>query len=137
MASVLGLSGIPRTNPPPRGTSNGQGFPPLAYIESGASPVAPLFRCRQLRRNVALKLAFQGMDSKRGSPRQRVLKGGKIVFAGGSFSVDCTIRNLSETGARLQIPTTGPIPDRFHLGGCSWWHASRDQNGVRFDPPKT
>jgi hypothetical protein len=31
------------------------------------------------------------MDNKRGG-QQRVLKSGKIVFAGGSFGVDCTIR---------------------------------------------
>src|SRR5581483_3946897 len=31
----------------------------------------------------------------------------------GSFTVDCTIRNLSATGARLQVPTTVAIPDRF------------------------
>ena len=30
------------------------------------------------------------MDDKRKGGRQRVLKGGKIVFAGGSFTVDCT-----------------------------------------------
>ena len=53
------------------------------------------------------------MDNNRRSQRQRVLKGGKIVFANGSFSVDCTVRNLSETGARLQVPTTVAIPDRF------------------------
>jgi len=85
------------------------------------------------------------MDSKRGSPRHPVLKSGKIVFAGGSISVDCTIRNLSETGSRLQIPTTVAIPDRFTLvdahGGTRReatvvWRKG-DQMGVRFDPPKT
>lgn len=55
------------------------------------------------------------MDDKRGGPRQRVLKSGKIVFAGGSFTIDCTIRNISETGARLQVPLTVAIPDRFTL----------------------
>ncbi len=85
------------------------------------------------------------MDSKRNSLRQRVLKSGKIVFAGGSFSVDCTIRNASETGARLQVPTTVAIPDRFTLvdahGGTRReasvvWRKS-NQMGVRFDPLKT
>jgi len=84
------------------------------------------------------------MDNKRGSPRQRVLKSGKIVFAGGSFSVDCTIRNMSDTGARLQIPTTVAIPDRFILfdvhvdtrrQATVVWRKG-DQIGVRFDPPK-
>ena len=53
------------------------------------------------------------MDDKRKAQRQRVLKGGKIIFANGSFTVDCTIRSLSDKGARLQIPTTVTIPDRF------------------------
>jgi hypothetical protein len=53
------------------------------------------------------------MDEKREDGRQRVLKAGKIVFANGSFTVDCTIRNLSQKGARLQVPTTVAIPDRF------------------------
>lgn len=42
------------------------------------------------------------MDDKRKAQRQRVLKGGKIIFANGSFTVDCTIRNLSDKGARLR-----------------------------------
>jgi hypothetical protein len=53
------------------------------------------------------------MDNKRKIVRQRVLKSGKIVFANGSFTVDCTIRNLSDKGARLQVPTSITIPDRF------------------------
>ena len=84
------------------------------------------------------------MDNKREGSRQRVLKGGKIIFAGGSLSVDCTIRNLSATGARLQVPTTVAIPDKFvlmdaHAGTrrearVVWRKA--DQIGVRFEPPK-
>ena len=62
-----------------------------------------------------VQLAFLLMDNKRSSPRQRVLKSGKMVFAGGSFSIDCTIRNISETGARLQVPTTVGIPEKFAL----------------------
>ena len=82
------------------------------------------------------------MDNKRGSLRHRVLKSGKIVFAGGSFSVDCTIRNLSETGGRLLVPTTVVIPDRFNLVDVQArtrrqatvvWRKG-DQIGVRFDP---
>ena len=81
------------------------------------------------------------MDNKRSSQRQRVLKTGKIIFAGGAFNVDCTIRNISETGARLQVPTTVGIPDKFTLVDA---HAGKrhevkvvwrknDQIGVRFD----
>lgn len=83
------------------------------------------------------------MDNKRGSARQRVLKSGKIVFGGGAFSVDCTIRSWSDTGARLQVPTTVTIPDRFELVDTQsrlrreatvvWRRA--DQIGVQFILP--
>ena len=59
---------------------------------------------------------------KRKIVRQRVLKGGKIVFANGSFTVDCTIRNLSDKGARLQVPTSITIPDRFTFVDCGGIH---------------
>lgn len=54
-------------------------------------------------------------EEHRRSPRQRVLKSGKIIYGGGSIVVDCTIRNLSATGARLQVPTSVAIPDRFEF----------------------
>ena len=82
------------------------------------------------------------MTEKRGASRQRVLKAGKIIFAGGALSVDCTIRNLSANGARLQVPTTVSIPDRFilvdaHSGtrheAVVVWRRG-DQIGVRFGP---
>jgi hypothetical protein len=52
---------------------------------------------------------------KRNKQRQRVLKTGKIIFANGSFTVDCIIRNQSQIGARLQVPLSVAIPDRFTL----------------------
>jgi hypothetical protein len=53
------------------------------------------------------------MDEKRIVPRQRVLKAGTIEFGGGG--IDCTVRNLSETGAALEVVTPMFIPDRFTL----------------------
>ena len=80
------------------------------------------------------------MDNKRNDPRQRVLKSAKIVFAGGDFTVDCTLRNLSQTGAQLQVPTSVTIPDRFtlintqagtrHEAAVQW--RKGDRIGVRF-----
>jgi hypothetical protein len=40
------------------------------------------------------------MPMDRIAPRRRILKAGSIQFGGGS--IDCTIRNLSETGAALE-----------------------------------
>jgi hypothetical protein len=41
------------------------------------------------------------------------LKAGTISFGGGA--IDCTIRNISETGAALEVVTPLFIPDRFTL----------------------
>ena len=40
-------------------------------------------------------------DEHRTAPRRRVLKAGSISFGGGV--IDCTIRNISETGACLEV----------------------------------
>jgi PilZ domain len=55
------------------------------------------------------------MDEKRKTPRRRVLKGGKIVFADGLRVIDCRIRDLSADGARLLIANTIGVPDTFLL----------------------
>lgn len=55
------------------------------------------------------------MDEKRKTPRRRVLKEGKIVFADGMRVFDCTIRDMSEDGARLLIANTVGLPDSFQL----------------------
>jgi hypothetical protein len=49
----------------------------------------------------------------RKTPRHRVLKGGTIEFGGGA--IDCTIRNMSEAGAALDVASPVGIPDRFTL----------------------
>ena len=49
------------------------------------------------------------------APRRRVLKAGSIQFGGGGGSIDCTVRNLSDTGAALEVVTPLFIPDRFTL----------------------
>jgi hypothetical protein len=53
------------------------------------------------------------MDQQRIAPRRRILKAGTIEFGGGGL--DCTVRNLSETGAALEVVTPLFIPDRFTL----------------------
>jgi methyl-accepting chemotaxis protein len=42
-----------------------------------------------------------------------MLKGARISFNGSIFF--CTVRNISEGGARLEIGSTLPIPDEFTL----------------------
>lgn len=53
------------------------------------------------------------MDEHRIAPRRRILKAGSIAFGGGV--IDCTVRNISDTGAALEVVTPLFIPDRFTL----------------------
>ena len=38
-----------------------------------------------------------------------------IVFDGGRTRLDCVIRNLSDGGAKLEVPTVKNIPQSFDL----------------------
>ena len=53
-------------------------------------------------------------EEHRVAPRRRVLKAGSISVGGGG-AIDCTVRNISETGAALEVVTPLYIPDRFKL----------------------
>lgn len=53
------------------------------------------------------------MKDRRTIARHRVLKAGKIEFGGGS--IDCTVRNLSATGAALRVESVIGIPTNFIL----------------------
>ena len=53
------------------------------------------------------------MNEDRIAPRKRVLKGGTIEFFGGG--IDCTVRNLSESGAALSVESPVGIPGEFNL----------------------
>jgi hypothetical protein len=52
-------------------------------------------------------------DDKRSAPRHRVLKAGTIEFNGGA--IDCMVRNLSTTGAALDVTSPIGIPEHFTL----------------------
>jgi len=51
----------------------------------------------------------------RGANRKRILLSGKVVYGEGNFAHDCTIRNLSETGARITLPKGECVPTRVFL----------------------
>jgi PilZ domain len=53
------------------------------------------------------------MDESRAAPRHRMLKAGTIEFGGGG--IDCTVKNLSDTGAALEVVTPLFIPNHFIL----------------------
>jgi hypothetical protein len=51
----------------------------------------------------------------RRSPRLRALLGATITFNNGSSTVDCLIRDISESGARLAVPEAVTLPAAFEL----------------------
>lgn len=54
------------------------------------------------------------MKDNRAAPRHRTFKGGRISQEG--FSVlDCVIRNISATGACVEVVNQKSIPDEFEL----------------------
>jgi hypothetical protein len=55
------------------------------------------------------------MEERRKEPRQRTLKGAKIVFHDHRTVLDCTARNLTEEGASLVVGNTVSLPDTFKL----------------------
>ena len=64
-------------------------------------------------------------DNPRAEPRQRVLKGAKLVFNGGV--IDCTVLNISAKGARVLLPMPMPLPEQvaLHLSGGVIYNARR------------
>jgi hypothetical protein len=79
------------------------------------------------------------MVEARSAPRLRVLKAGTIEFCGGA--IDCTVRNLSSTGAALQVVSQNGIPEEFilivpadglHLSSQVMWRKGY-RIGVKFD----
>jgi len=51
---------------------------------------------------------------RRAQARHRVFKGGRLAFYNGG-TVDCTVRNMSPTGARLDIASPVGLPESFTL----------------------
>ena len=49
------------------------------------------------------------------APRRRMFKGAKVTFNSRGSVIDCTVRNLSDTGALLHVVSTVGIPDTFEL----------------------
>jgi hypothetical protein len=53
-------------------------------------------------------------ENKRGDQRQRVLKSGRIVLED-LRSFECTLRDVSSTGAKLLVKNPEGLPDTFRL----------------------
>ena len=79
------------------------------------------------------------MDEKRGASRQRVLKGAFIVITEKQPKIECTVRNISDTGCAVHVLTTIGIPQNFDLivGGvrrrCHVQWKTGTKIGVKFE----
>jgi len=79
------------------------------------------------------------IENKRISDRHRMLKAGKIVFGQGGSLIDCTVRNVSKTGATLNVQNAVTVPQKFELRWdgnvqrCTVFWRKMDSLGVRFD----
>lgn len=80
------------------------------------------------------------VDERRRSPRNRALKDGRIVFNAGMSLINCTIRDRTEGGAKLQLALPTELPNIFELHclseGLSYpaetvWHRG-DHMGIKF-----
>ena len=60
-------------------------------------------------------MAIDDPDEQRRVPRYRTFKGGKIVYGNGRRVVNCLIRNLSHTGAKLKVDEPFDCPDQVTL----------------------
>ena len=56
-----------------------------------------------------------GQFVERSHARRRTLKAGVITFSDSSGKLDCTVRDISEGGARLLITGGGDAPETFEL----------------------
>ena len=56
-----------------------------------------------------------GMSEKRSRERNRVYKAGKIIFNDRYSVVDCAIKDISATGAKLKLSTPMLLPETFEL----------------------
>ena len=56
---------------------------------------------------------FDLMVETRIAPRYRVSKAGTIEFIGGT--IDCVVRNLSVTGAAIEVSNQAAVPENFVL----------------------
>lgn len=56
---------------------------------------------------------IEKIAEKRSARRYKVLKGGTIAFGGNGIA--CTVRNLSSSGAAIDVPNTASLPRSFML----------------------
>jgi hypothetical protein len=82
------------------------------------------------------------MSERRAAQRRRTFKGGKIFVNEGRSVLDCTVRNVSDTGA-LVLVLASAVPAEFDLlldgrtRRCIVMWRKLDRLGIKFQPPST
>jgi hypothetical protein len=66
------------------------------------------------RENVSRQPATGGIEQRK-APRKKVLLTGKVIYGDGAHVMDCTIRDLSATGARITLAQGRTVPERAYL----------------------
>ena len=81
----------------------------------------------------------QNGAERRLTPRRRVLKAAKILINGGVSVFDCTIHDVSASGARLSLGLFQALPKQFQLATkdlgthhCELVRIIGNEYGVRF-----
>jgi hypothetical protein len=67
------------------------------------------------RDETEMTMMAQPEVERRIASRRTTLKGGRVAFNAGRSTVDCTVRNLSNKGAKLIVNSVVGIPDTFDL----------------------
>ncbi len=62
-----------------------------------------------------MTIASTPHGERRRADRHRVFKGARISFRGLHASINCVIRDYSDSGARLLVDSPIGVPDRFDL----------------------
>ncbi len=77
-------------------------------IEAGSFEMEPITRN-------SIGIDGEVFEDRRKEMRHRVFKGGKLTFNRGYGALECVVRNLSASGARLRFGETSGVPARFDL----------------------
>jgi hypothetical protein len=72
------------------------------------------------------------MDERRGTARQRVLKGAFIVITAKQPKIECIVKNISDTGCAVQVATAIGIPQSFDRHCHVQWKTGTKM-GVKFE----
>ena len=55
------------------------------------------------------------LAERRVKPRKKVLFAGVIVYGEGHFAINCRLRDMTETSARVALPASQTLPAEFYL----------------------